>query len=106
MNCPNCGLTNPDGAKFCANCGTSFGSAALAQPNAYQTQSQYQGSSSPYQAGGPYQSPAPMRGGSTVGKNIAIGCLIALLIFLFFSLSCTRACLRMGHRRAYIHRRY
>lgn len=35
-------------------------------------------------------------------KNIAIGCLLAVVIFLFVGLSCTRACFRFGHRRPYI----
>ena len=35
-------------------------------------------------------------------RNIGLGCLVVLLIFLFFGLSCTRACFR--HRRYY--RRY
>jgi hypothetical protein len=32
--------------------------------------------------------------------------LIAVVIFLFLGLSCTRACFRMRHGRAYIHQRY
>ena len=94
MNCPNCGLANPDNSRFCANCGTSFGPA--------QSQSQYQ---PPYQASGPYRPEIPARSGNSMGKNIAIGCLIALLIVLFFGLSCTRACFGLRHRHVYVYRR-
>ncbi|MBV9760861.1 MAG: zinc-ribbon domain-containing protein [Acidobacteriaceae bacterium] len=81
MTCPNCGLANPDTAKFCANCGTPFAAAPPQQPyNAYPNQPQYQ--------------PAPPAGGNSMGKNIAIGCLIAVLIVILFGLSCTRACFR------------
>lgn len=41
-------------------------------------------------------------GGNSLTKNIAIGCLVAFLIFMFVGLSCTRACFRFGHRRAYV----
>ena len=79
MNCPNCGLANPDTAKFCANCGTQFGSA-----------------NAPAGTG---------LAGNSMGKNIGIGCLIVLVILVFFGLSCTRACFGLRHR-SYIHRRY
>lgn len=105
MNCPNCGLANPDGAKFCSNCGTSFGNAPPPQSNPYQGQSQYQ-ASAPYQASGPYQAPGATRSGGSVAKNIALGCLIVLAIFIFFGLSCTRACLGLRHGRGYMHRYY
>jgi hypothetical protein len=36
---------------------------------------------------------------NSVGKNIAIGCLVAVLIVILFGLSCTRAC--FGRRRYY-----
>ena len=94
MNCPNCGLANPDGARFCANCGTSLTGAPLPPPSAYQGQSQYQ-------APPPFQG----RGGNTT-RNIALGCLVLVLIFLFFGLSCTRACFGFRHNRVYLHRRY
>jgi uncharacterized membrane protein YvbJ len=93
MNCPNCGLSNPDTAKFCANCGTAFNSVPPAQsPPVYQAQ--------------PYQQPASQPTGNKFLKGIGLGCLIAIVIVLLFGLSCTRACYRYGHRRAYIHRRY
>ncbi len=90
MNCPNCGLANPDTAKFCANCGTSFGNA----------------SSRPYQPAQPYSAPNVAPGGRSMTRNIALGCLIILAIFLFFGLSCTRACFSWRHGRTYLHRRY
>ncbi|HEX4229127.1 MAG TPA: zinc-ribbon domain-containing protein [Bryobacteraceae bacterium] len=100
MTCPNCGLANPDNAKFCANCGTAFGPAPQEPPPG-----------SPVQPGGPYQPPRyqpapPPRTSNTVGKNIGIGCLVAIVIFLILGLSCTRACRRIGRGRTYIHHRY
>lgn len=91
MTCPNCGLSNADNVKFCGNCGTPL----AASSNSYQTTSL------------PYQPPAAPSSSSTnsLGKNIALGCLIVLAIFIFMGLSCTRACLGIGHRR-YIQRRY
>src|SRR5579875_2683805 len=86
MTCPNCGSANPDGAKFCWNCGTALGGAP--QPPTYQYQGQSQ-----------YQPAAPPPGGRSVGKNIAIGCLVAVIIVILFGLSCTRAC--FGRRRYY-----
>jgi uncharacterized membrane protein YvbJ len=93
MNCPNCGLANPDNARFCANCGTSFTNT----PPQSQFQSQSQ---APYPA--PYQMEG--RGGrrNSLGRNIGLGCLIFVLLFFFFGLSCTRAC--FGHRRTYVYR--
>ena len=85
MTCPNCGLANADNAKFCANCGTSLGSYSAPPPSPFQGQPQYQ------------QLPPPQRG--SLGKNIAIGCLIAVIVVILFGLSCTRACFR--HRRYY-----
>jgi hypothetical protein len=38
-----------------------------------------------------------------MGQKIGIGCLIALVIFFLFGLSCTRACFRS--RRSYRYRR-
>jgi uncharacterized membrane protein YvbJ len=86
MTCPNCGVANPDGARFCANCGTQF---AAAQPPSY----------TPYPNQPQYQPAPPAGGGNSIGKNIAIGCLIAVVIVILFGLSCTRACFR--HRRYY-----
>lgn len=103
MNCPNCGLANPDNAKFCANCGTSFEGARPSVTDYSQSQSQYQQPA--YQGSGPYRPEIPARTGSSLGKNIAIGCLIAFLIFLFFGLSCTRACFGLRHRHVYVYRR-
>ncbi len=94
MNCPNCGLANPDNARFCANCGTSFANPSQAYnppPNQAPQAPQYQ---PPPQ----YQVPPPA-GGSSIGKNIAIGCLVAVIIVFLFFVSCTRACFR--HRRYY-----
>lgn len=92
MTCPNCGLNNPDNAKFCGNCGTTLTPGAPGpspQPPAYQPPPPYQ---APYQPG-PYPA-APPPQGNTAMKNVALGCLIVILIFLFFGLSCTRACFR------------
>lgn len=84
MNCPNCGAANPDNARFCANCGTSFANPSQAyNPPPNQPQ---------------YQVPPPA-GRSSMGKNIAIGCLVAVVIVFLFFVSCTRACFR--HRRYY-----
>ena len=97
MNCPNCGLANSDGAKFCANCGTSLGSAPSSGFASQQSQSQYQGSL-------PDLKDAPMRGvprvigRSTFGRNLAIGCLLVVVIVLLMGFSCMRACFRMGRR--------
>jgi uncharacterized membrane protein YvbJ len=84
MTCPNCGLANPDNARFCANCGTTLAGVPPQQPypppqNQWQMQ--------------------PMAPRNSVGKNIAIGCLVAVLIVILFGLSCTRAC--FGRRRYY-----
>src|SRR6185312_5304249 len=103
MHCPNCGSANPDNAKFCANCGTSFGSTSQ-EVNSNQNQPQYQ-ASAPYQSPGPYQSPIPAGTGNTVAKNIGIGCLIAIVVVLLFGLSCTRACFGLRHR-THFHRVY
>jgi len=103
MNCPNCGLANPDNAKFCSNCGTAFGSAASQPFRGQQSQSQYQ-AAPPYPAPG-YPAPGANPNRNTLAKNVGIGCLIALALFLFFGLSCTRACFGFRHR-PYIHRRY
>jgi hypothetical protein len=98
MYCPNCGAENEGAAKFCANCGTTLGagpanpaSPPAYQPPAYQLPA-YQ--PPPYQQPS-YQAPA---GGNSVAKNIGIGCLVAIALFFFVGLSCTRAC--FGLRRA------
>ena len=92
MTCPNCGLLNADSAKFCANCGTALAASGAS----------YQQTPSL-----PYQPPAVAQASpNSLGKNIAIGCLVVLAIFIFMGLSCTRACLSLGHRRSYIQRRY
>jgi hypothetical protein len=88
MNCPNCGLANPDNAKFCGNCGTRFGATSQPQQPSYQVQ--------------PPTAPPIAGPGNPLLKNLALGCLVALLIFLFITFSCTRACSRS--RRHY--RRY
>lgn len=105
MNCPNCGLPNPDNAKFCSNCGTSFGASSSQSASSYQSQSQYQTPPPQYQPPNAYLPPSTPGGGSSLAKNLAIGCLIVIAIFLFFGLSCTRACLHLRHGR-YIHRYY
>lgn len=104
MNCPNCGLPNPDSAKFCSNCGTSF-AADPPRPPVFQSQSQYQAPPPPYQNPGTYSGPTATRGGNSLGKNIGIGCLVAFLVFLFLGLSCTRACLHLGRHSRYTYRR-
>lgn len=95
MNCPNCGLANDPNARFCANCGTPLsaggGTAYQQQPQSYPTPSP--ASSNPF-------------AGNSMGKNIALGCLVFALIFLFLGLSCTRACFGGRHRRVVVHRRY
>lgn len=89
--CPNCGLSNADNARFCANCGTPLG--ATTPPPAYQA-------TAPPPL--PYQTSAPAS--RLTGRNIALGCVV-LLAILLFGLSCTRAC--FGFRRShYVHRRY
>jgi uncharacterized membrane protein YvbJ len=92
MNCPNCGLANPDNARFCANCGTQFGGQQAPQQPPQQPGS------------GPYRLEGSQSQGNSLAKNIGLGCLIALVIFLFLGLSCTRAC--FGHRRSYVYHRY
>lgn len=88
MNCPNCGLSNADNAKFCANCGTPLGTTPQPpQPS--------------YQPPPTYQSPGIVREKNPVMKNVGLGCLIVLLILLFVGFSCTRACFR--GRRYYRH---
>lgn len=100
MTCPNCGLANPDTAKFCANCGTQF-TRVPPQPS---PQDQYQAPSQPYQPAPPYRMEGAPSSGNSLAKNIGLGCLIFVIIFLFLGLSCTRAC--FGHRRAYYYHRY
>lgn len=89
MTCPNCGLENPDNARFCSNCGTAFSGPASQRSPQYQNQA-------------PYQPPVPPQPGRSSGQKIAIGCLIAAVIVILFGLSCTRAC--FARRRYY--RRY
>ncbi|MBV8708008.1 MAG: hypothetical protein JO182_23905 [Acidobacteriaceae bacterium] len=99
-------MANPDTAKFCGNCGTLLGtSTSPPQSGSYPSQAQYQ-APPPYQASGPYRAPSATPGGSTMGRKIGLGCLIALIVFLFFGLSCTRACFGLRHTRVYQHRRY
>src|SRR5579875_1389240 len=98
MTCPNCGLPNPDNAKFCGNCGTPFTNSAPSGGQ-YQTQSQSTPPPGPYRL----EDTTPGARGNSLAKNIGLGCLIAVIIFLFLGLSCTRAC--FGHRRAYYYHR-
>ncbi|MBV9403981.1 MAG: zinc-ribbon domain-containing protein [Acidobacteriaceae bacterium] len=102
MHCPNCGLENQPAAKFCANCGTSFANAKPSSAASQQSQSQYQAASSYPTPSAPYRA----SNGRSLGKNIAFGCLIAVVIFLIFSISCTRACFGWRHGRYSIHRHY
>ena len=95
MTCSNCGLANDSAARFCANCGTALSPAPMG--------------SAPM--GSAPMGGAPLRGApfrafqrNSVSKNIGIGCLVALLIFMFLGLSCTRSCFR--YRRFYTHHRY
>src|SRR3954454_496848 len=84
MICPNCGLANPDTARFCGNCGTTLagGSGSYTpQPPSAQP---------PYASG----SGIPRGPQSSMGQKIGIGCLIAVVIFFVFGLSCARACFR------------
>jgi hypothetical protein len=104
MYCPNCGLANPDNAKFCANCGTPFGGNSSPQPSPRQTQSPNEPPPA-YQPPGPYQLPGPAGRRRFLSKDIGIGCLILVLILLFFGVSCARAC--FGRRgRVRMRRRY
>lgn len=83
MTCPNCGLANPDNARFCGNCGTTLGAAPYnAPPPPPQP---------PYGTVPGLPGAAPQR---SMGQKIGLGCLLALLIFFLFGLSCTRACFR------------
>src|SRR4051812_6786226 len=93
MNCPNCGLANPETAKFCANCGTPFGSAPA--PDGFQSQSQSQ-SSMPNLMDAPTRGVPRAAGRSTFMRNLGLGCLLAVVIFLLLGFSCVRACFRMG----------
>lgn len=90
MNCPNCGLANPDTAKFCANCGTPLDNTGQPRQTSYQPPPPFEPSRT-----------VPGKNSATV-KKIGLGCLIAIALVLFFGLSCTRAC--FGRRRYY--RRY
>ena len=92
MKCPNCGLENASGAKFCANCGTALGGIPYPAPDPYQNQPQFRPQG------------AMPGSGNSLAKNIGIGCLIAVVIFLLLGLSCTRACFRVG--RINSHSRY
>lgn len=102
MNCPNCGLQNAPGARFCANCGTGLDQAPPAGGQSYSNQGY---TNQPY-------SP-PGRSGFTLGgrpmtpaRTIGLGCLIIVLLFFFFGLSCMRACFFPRHYyRVYQHRR-
>jgi hypothetical protein len=108
MYCNNCGAENDGAAKFCANCGTTLGpgtanpaapppSAQYQPPPSYQAPNyQQQG----YQQPG-YQAQGPIGGGNSMGKNIGIGCLVAVALVFFVGLSCTRACFGL-HRASRI----
>jgi len=83
MYCPNCGTANEGAVRFCANCGTPLETAG-AEPVV-----------PPYAPiAGPIAAP-PTRNGFL--RSLGIGCLVVLVIFVFFGLSCTRAC--FGRRR-------
>jgi hypothetical protein len=72
-------------------------------PGAYPSQGQSQ-----YQAGPPYQAPGPYRMGPrrSPAQNFALGCLIALLVFMVLTVSCTRSCLGLRHFRSHAYRHY
>jgi len=96
MICPNCGLDNPPGARFCGNCGTTLGGAAPPPP-AQPPQGSYLPPSG--QASQPYN----MAGGPTrmsPGRMVGIGCLV--ILFLLFTRACVRSCF-VPHRH-YVYR--
>lgn len=94
MICPNCGLDNPPTARFCANCGTTLsgGAAPPPPPNA-----PYNPVGGGYNQGSqPYNMPT---GGFNVGgqrmspaRAIGLGCLVLVVLFFLFTLSCARSC--------------
>lgn len=63
MNCPKCNTPNPDGQKFCGNCGTEL-------PNEEKVSSPSNDNTFSYQ--GSKQSPQP--------KKKKHGCLIAIIV--------------------------
>ena len=90
MQCPNCGLANPAGSRFCANCGTSLAGTP--------PQAQFTG---PQQQAPPQWQTAPPPAGATglsFGRIVGWGCLVLVVLFLLSSLSCMRACFWPGHR--------
>ena len=97
MICPNCGLDNPSGARFCANCGTTLSANAGAPPPPPYTPpgAAYTQSAGPYNMGGGGMRMSP-------GRAIGLGCLILVVLFFLFTLSCTRSCFLP--RRHYVRR--
>ncbi|MBV8551118.1 MAG: zinc-ribbon domain-containing protein [Acidobacteriaceae bacterium] len=85
MTCPNCGLQNAGNARFCANCGTPLNAGV------------------PVDAGGRVNPPG---GSLSPAKAIGLGCLIIVVLFLLFGLSCARSCFFPRHHRIYIRRVY
>ena len=90
MICPNCGLDNAPGARFCGNCGTTLGAAPPPPNTGYNPAGgQYTQGSQPYNM--------PGRGGfagmrMTPARAIGLGCLILVVFFFLFSSACMRAC--------------
>ncbi len=91
MFCPNCGKSNPDGSKFCENCGTNMlesngvQQAAPQQPVAPPPAPVYQQPPQPqYQApAAPANLSAPLSVGGFLGTMIVMAIPIVNIIMLF-----------------------
>lgn len=75
MFCGNCGKQNPDGAKFCSNCGSALNAAPVQQTPVYQAPV-YQ--APPVQQQAPVQKPAPAK-----KKSGAIGRILISIVSFF-----------------------
>src|SRR4051794_13632019 len=87
MTCPNCGLVNPDNARFCGNCGTTLGGAPYTAPPP-PPPPYGSGSGSGTRMGTPFGTQ------KSTGQKIGLGCLVALLFFFLFGMSCMPPCSR------------
>lgn len=67
MFCPSCGTQNPDGARFCAHCGTTFAPAAPTRP-------------APDQAAPAQETPAQFGARGTVSRLGVAGVVISALV--------------------------